>query len=181
MNIINWVIVNVEELPVFLGGIAGAKVNKKCNKYMVEYQRGIYLSGHSVGSQLVAALFENFIPSLPIEDQKLIKAAFLLCGVYDLLPLVETEVNILCRLDETSAKASSPLFMTLSAPEDTWWPNKMPLHLWNGEKVQRLPFRFGTKVQLHLRKDVDHFNIIEKLAEEDFELTKLIVEVINDH
>ncbi|VEN45343.1 unnamed protein product [Callosobruchus maculatus] len=72
--------------------------------------RSIYLAGHSAGGQLVANLFETFIPSLPEADRKLIRTAFLLAGIYDIIPLTKTDYNEPLKLDEESARKVSPMF-----------------------------------------------------------------------
>ncbi|KAJ8928164.1 hypothetical protein NQ314_019298 [Rhamnusium bicolor] len=77
-------------------------------------EMAIHLSGHSAGAHLVATLFESFIPALPTEDQQLFKSAFLLCGLYDLVSLTETQANQILELDDESSKAASPIYRNLS-------------------------------------------------------------------
>ncbi|KAJ8974904.1 hypothetical protein NQ317_009833 [Molorchus minor] len=144
---------------------------------------GIYLSGHSAGGQLIAALFERFIPSLPQEDQSLFKAAFLLCGIYDLVPLINTKTNILCRLNEQSAKIASPLHMRLSSAVETIFyvvvaEHDSPAFVDSGKKMHEYLLSLGIGSNYVFIKNVDHFDVIEKLIEEDYELTRLIIDVI---
>jgi arylformamidase len=72
--------------------------------------RPIVMSGHSAGGHLAACMmatdWHKLDPSLPPD---LITRAYAISGLFDLVPLVQTQVNRALRLDETSAKAASPL------------------------------------------------------------------------
>nr|CAI5847484.1 unnamed protein product [Callosobruchus analis] len=83
--------------------------------------RSIHLAGHSAGAQLVANLFETFIPSLPEADRKLIRTAFLLAGIYDIIPLTKTDYNEPLKLDEESAMKVSPMFKKFKKSDVSIW------------------------------------------------------------
>jgi arylformamidase len=72
--------------------------------------RPIVMSGHSAGGHLAACMmatdWRKIDPSLP---QDLVSKAYSISGLFDLVPLVGTSVNKALRLDEASAKASSPM------------------------------------------------------------------------
>lgn len=144
----------------------------------------MYLSGHSAGAQIVARLFESFVPSLPETEQSLIKGAFLLCGIYDLIPLVKIEYNKDFKLDDVSARAASPLFQKLSPGKDTAFyvvvaEHDSPVFVENGRRFHEYLLKLKIKSDLVFIENVDHFDIIERLTDLDFELTKLIVNAIN--
>jgi arylformamidase len=71
----------------------------------------LVISGHSAGGHLAACMlatdwkaFDASLPSNPVI------AAYAISGLFDLLPLVETSINKALGLDQTTAKAASPLF-----------------------------------------------------------------------
>ena len=64
-------------------------------------RRGLVVGGHSAGGQL-AAMALAAEPGLPIA------AGIALSGVFDLVPLLKTNVNVQLTLDETRARALSP-------------------------------------------------------------------------
>ncbi len=71
----------------------------------------LVISGHSAGGHLAACMlatdWKAFDASLPPD---LVIAAYAISGLFDLLPLIDTSINKALGLDETTAKAASPLF-----------------------------------------------------------------------
>ena len=76
------------------------------------------LIGHSAGGHLAASLMAG--GSMEGVPRDLIKAAYALSGVYDLMPLVGTSLNEPLRLDEAAAKAVSPMFGRKPAVKGTF-------------------------------------------------------------
>jgi arylformamidase len=73
--------------------------------------RPLVISGHSAGGHLAACLLATDWPACDASLPKdLVTAAYAISGLFDLVPLVETSINKALRLDETAAKAASPLF-----------------------------------------------------------------------
>jgi arylformamidase len=64
--------------------------------------------GHSAGGHLAACMFATDWAAHGLPDQ-LVPAAISISGLFDLSPLVHTSMNADLRLDETSARAVSPL------------------------------------------------------------------------
>lgn len=73
--------------------------------------RSLVMSGHSAGGHLAACMLATDWPaydaSLPGE---LVVAAYAISGLFDLEPLVRTSINTALRLDDSTARAASPLF-----------------------------------------------------------------------
>jgi len=73
--------------------------------------RSLVISGHSAGGHLAACMlatdWQAYDASLPPD---LVIAAYAISGLFDLGPLVETSINKALRLDQTTARAVSPLF-----------------------------------------------------------------------
>lgn len=68
----------------------------------------VHVSGHSAGAQLAAMCL--------LEPDHGIAGATMLSGIYDLTPLLHTNVNVEVRLDEAEARALSPLAHVPSSP-----------------------------------------------------------------
>ncbi|KAJ8937145.1 hypothetical protein NQ318_011950 [Aromia moschata] len=155
----------------------------KCLEYAKRLKsRGLYLSGHSAGAHLVASLFKNFIPTLSTEDQKLFKSAFLLCGLYDLSPLVESQANQIIGLDEESAEDASPIHYSNFGTETSFHvvvaQHDSPVFRRQGKRLNDHIMSLGLHSRYILVENVDHYEIVEKLTEEEFPLTRHIVNVI---
>jgi arylformamidase len=77
---------------------------------LARLRRSLVISGHSAGGHLAACLLATdwaaFDASLPAD---LVTAAYAISGLFDLGPLVETSINNALRLDNTAARAASPL------------------------------------------------------------------------
>lgn len=71
----------------------------------------LIISGHSAGGHLAACMLATdwraYDASLP---PNLVRAAYTISGLFELEPLVSTSINRALGLDQTTAKAASPLF-----------------------------------------------------------------------
>lgn len=75
------------------------------------FGRRVTVYGHSAGGHLAAAMIAtNWTKLDPKAPADLVPAAYSISGLFDLTPLIHTSMNADLRLDETSARASSPLF-----------------------------------------------------------------------
>jgi arylformamidase len=73
--------------------------------------RPLVIGGHSAGGHLAACMLATDWPAYDASLPKdLVIAAYAISGLFDLVPLVQTSINKALRLDETAAKAASPLF-----------------------------------------------------------------------
>jgi arylformamidase len=73
--------------------------------------RPLVISGHSAGGHLAGCMLATdwpaFDASLPAD---IVVAAYTISGLFDLGPLVDTSINKALGLDQTTARAASPLF-----------------------------------------------------------------------
>lgn len=71
----------------------------------------LVVSGHSAGGHLAACMLATdwraYDPSLP---PNLVSATYAISGLFELAPLVPTSINKALRLDQATARATSPLF-----------------------------------------------------------------------
>jgi arylformamidase len=94
---------------VSIGDIIGQM--RTASRELAKVGRPLVISGHSAGGHLAACMLATdwraLDGSLP---EGLVTAAYAISGLFDLRPLVTTSINNAVRLDDTSAKAASPLF-----------------------------------------------------------------------
>jgi arylformamidase len=129
----------------------------------------LVISGHSAGGHLAACLLATDWPVLDASlPRALVIAAYTISGLFDLGPLVKTSINNALDLDETTAKAASPLFW--SAPQrgsldavvggnesaEYFRQSHSIVDVWG---ATGLPTRFGTVA------DANHFTAIAPLAD----------------
>jgi arylformamidase len=78
------------------------------------FGKRIMVYGHSAGGHLTAALIATDWTRLdPQAPADLVPAGYAISGLFDLTPLVHTDMNALFRLDTAQARALSPLFWPL--------------------------------------------------------------------
>ncbi|CAH1967344.1 unnamed protein product [Acanthoscelides obtectus] len=158
---------------------------KICLEYAKNLEsRSVHLAGHSAGGQLVANLLESFVPSLPEEERKLIRTAFLLAGIYDIIPLTKTEYNEPLKLDEQSAKKVSPMFKKFPKCDVKVYvivaENDSPPFLTQGKQFHEHLIQQGLNSEHILLKNIDHFDLMENLDNEEFEISKLITKCVTE-
>ena len=84
---------------------------RMASRELARLGRRLVISGHSAGGHLAACMLVTdwtaFDASLPSD---LVIAAYAISGLFDLGPLVDTSINKALGLDQTTARAASPLF-----------------------------------------------------------------------
>lgn len=113
----------------------------------------------------------------------MIKNVFLIAGLYDLLPLLQTAINDPLKLDERTALELSPLRKKIHGGNTTFFvvvaEHDSPPFIKQGEQLKNHLIEAGVDTKYVPLKNVDHFNIMERLWDENFELTQLIIGNIN--
>ncbi|XP_075071311.1 kynurenine formamidase [Mixophyes fleayi] len=144
----------------------------------------VYLCGHSAGAHLVAmALCSDWLEYGVTPD---IKGAIMVSGVYDLLPLIHTYVNDAIKMSQEVALRNSPIRCVTQIES-----NAEPCHMvivvaeHDSPEFQRQSQNFfqslktlGLSVSYKRVDGTDHFDVIERLTQEDYVLTQLILKMI---
>jgi len=144
--------------------------------------RSIVISGHSAGAHLAASLFMGYISKLPIEQQNKIKAVYLISGIYDVVPVVQTTANEPLKLNEETAKAASPMLQELSAKnEDIKFKvlvaqHESPAFIKQSNEFNKKLLEEGFKSGYIFVLGKDHFDIVEGMIKDDYSITKNIID-----
>ena len=84
---------------------------REAMRELAELSGQLVVSGHSAGGHLAACMlatdWQAYDASLP---PQLVSAAYAISGLFELEPLVPTSINKALGLDQTTARAASPLF-----------------------------------------------------------------------
>lgn len=146
------------------------------------YGRRVCAIGHSAGAHLAASLFatnwRDVDPTLPDD---LVRSGFGLSGIYDLAPLLQTEVNGTLALDPQTARAASPLYALPPALRrfDAWVGKRESTAF--HEQTRSLATRWsmlGTLSRMHVVPNAHHFSVVAPLANPRSRMVKHILDLV---
>lgn len=146
---------------------------------------GVHMCGHSAGAHL-SSMMLSIDWEAEGANPTLLKGFILVSGIYDLRPLVNTYVNDPLKMTEESAAKISPL---LFCDEIVKYSKDRTVLIafakYDSEEFIRQGQQLydnlnlaSCNVSLRIVPDVDHFNIIEKLMEPDYIITKDILRIM---
>ncbi|CAB1344386.1 unnamed protein product [Coregonus sp. 'balchen'] len=163
---------------------------------------GLYLCGHSAGAHLAAMILSTDWSQYNVTPQ--IRGAFLVSGIYDLLPILSTYVNEPLKMTEYVPHKHTPPHPPLKMTGEVALRNspsqlvpQLKLSSSNCDIVvamaqtdspefrkqsedyyKALESTGGLKVTLEDVPNTDHFNIIEQLVDGDYHLTQLLLKMM---
>ncbi|XP_045904424.1 kynurenine formamidase isoform X2 [Micropterus dolomieu] len=145
---------------------------------------GLYLCGHSAGAHLAAMVLSTDWSQYSITPQ--IKGAFLVSGIYDLLPILSTYVNEPLKMTEEVAVRNSPsklvpqLKLSFSSCHIVVAvaENDSPEFRKQSEEYYKTLEASGLDVTMEDVPNTDHFSIIEQLVDGEYHLTKLLLKMM---
>jgi len=159
-------------------------------KYAQKTSSKIFLCGHSAGAHLASSmLLIDWYKKYKLSNT-LFGGFFLISGIYDLIPLVDTYVNLPLKMTQDSALKLSPLLsdselfccdfkhlpiVCVSAGDEA-----TPFQEQNeqfGMKLQQMGF---TKCEILKLQNRDHFDIIEELRTNDDILTRKLIDIMDE-
>ena len=131
----------------------------------------LHVSGHSAGAQLAAMmLVAGEFSELPMVPADLIKSVTCLSGLFELEPLIHTQINDALGLNRESARKNSPIL---------FYPKmKAPLRLYVGGlesdefhrqsiALQRAWGHEGVDISYQSLAGLNHFTLVEQLVNAD--------------
>uniref|UniRef100_A0A8C2ZR31 Arylformamidase n=1 Tax=Cyclopterus lumpus TaxID=8103 RepID=A0A8C2ZR31_CYCLU len=145
---------------------------------------GLYLCGHSAGAHLAAMVLSTDWSQYSITPQ--IKGAFLVSGIYDLLPILSTYINEPLKMTEEVGVRNSPskLVPQLKLSSSSCQiivavaENDSPEFRKQSEEYYKTLEASGLNVTMEDVANTDHFNIIEQLVDGEYDLTKLLLKTM---
>lgn len=143
--------------------------------------RRMVACGHSAGGHLTAALVATDWRALdPASTEGLIRSGLAISGVFELRPIVHTEMNVQARMDDAEAQSLSPVLWT--PPPDA----RLEAFVGSEESSEFLrQSRFiaerwtaaGAKARAELIPGANHFTAPNPLNEPQSRLTRALIDL----
>ncbi|XP_013420254.1 kynurenine formamidase isoform X2 [Lingula anatina] len=145
---------------------------------------GVYICGHSAGAHLAAMMLSVDWMGEFMESPGFLKGVFLVSGIFDLRPLVATYVNEPLKMTDEEAWTHSPMnhltditcrkckVVVLVAEHDS------PEFRKQAKEYHTALQEAGMATQFVDVPGVDHFDVVEKLSEPQYQLTQLYLEMM---
>jgi arylformamidase len=145
------------------------------------FHKRIFVYGHSAGAHLAACLlatdWKTLAPDAPADLVPAIHAA---SGIFDMTPLLRTRQYDVLRLDETSARAVSPLYWRVPAGRvlDVIVGTLESSEFLRQSRTIAEAWRQGM-VQTRYEEipGANHFTVVDPLARADSAMTKRVVQL----
>lgn len=153
-------------------------------KYVYDHSiKSVSIVGHSAGGHLIACILnQNFINSIATDVRIF---AYFVSGVYDLTELQHLKVandNNILSLSDANVRSLSPQYFNYDHLQNRDIKFYVYAAEHESEKFKQqskdfaeIPLKDLSSVTFEIINGVDHFDIVEKLSESDYEMTKLIV------
>ncbi|XP_043818720.1 kynurenine formamidase isoform X2 [Dromiciops gliroides] len=147
--------------------------------------RGIYLCGHSAGAHLASMVLLTDWAEYKVTPN--IKGYFLVSGIYDLEPILHTYVNDALQMTLEDAQRNSPMFCQKEVQSKVTSTCELIVAVGQHDSPEFLQQSLdyfqalrlhGWRVSFLEISNVDHFDIIEKLIQNDYILTQVILKTI---
>ncbi|RNA08989.1 kynurenine formamidase [Brachionus plicatilis] len=142
----------------------------------------VFICGHSAGGHLASMLLFSDFKRIYHVDAFNLKGIISVSGIFDLRPLLETDINDNLKMDLEESRRLSPMLRSdLRLHKDVkflivYAQNDSPaFHKQSEDFKMHLSKSLGYENVKSIEiKDFDHFNIIENISRDDFILTKEI-------
>ncbi|KAJ8251464.1 hypothetical protein GJAV_G00221630 [Gymnothorax javanicus] len=157
-----------------------------CVVQQFSHSSGVYLCGHSAGAHLAAMALCTDWSQYSITPQ--IKGAFLVSGIYDLLPILSTYVNEPLKMTEEVVRKNSPIQLVPDLKRSSSacrivvvvGQHDSPEFRRQSEDFFKALISSGLKVTFEDVLNTDHFDIIEQLVDGDYHLTQLLLKMVKE-
>lgn len=146
-----------------------------------KYRQRIMVAGHSAGGHLAACMLATEWKSLDASaPNDLVPAAYAISGVFDLLPLIHVSQNADLKLDDTSARANSPILWHVPADRSL---DCIVGGIESAEFLRQsrdMADKWGARGAATRYEEIpgaNHFTAIDPLGDADSKMTKRVVEL----
>lgn len=159
----------------------------KCGEFILNYAKRVKCSqltfcGHSAGAHLILCMIDSLLESS--SESLRIHSLYLISGIYDLTELQHTSINKenLLSIEASKVDQLSPLKFNLKNWSDQQFSvniyvaeHDSPTFIKQSLKLLRMLDEKKQKVKIRLIENCDHFDIVEKMSEESFEVTQDLI------
>ena len=156
------------------------------NEAFMKKAKSISFVGHLSGAHLITLMLEQkFIDKIGSEKFKLIKNVVLISGIYDLNELKDVKCanrDNLLSLDSSNVDSVSPAKQTFDHLNNFSikfflfvGSDESPTLQQQSNNMKDILGSSRLNAEFREVENCDHFNIVEKLSESDYEITKIIV------
>lgn len=147
----------------------------------------LFLCGHSAGAHLCAMMaITNW--NADLLNQQAIQGMCLLSGIFDLVPLVNTYVNDVLALDESSAARLSPQLILQQHSPRILCPTLVAVEEHAAPEFTQQSIEYAKTLRNHGVQSlflevpgVDHFNLLENMVNSEDYLGKEILRLVLDN
>lgn len=143
----------------------------------------LYLCGHSAGAHLVAMVLSADWSKYNVTPD--IKGAFLLSGIYDIVPIVSTYVNEPLTMTNEVALRNSPMCLLHQLKGSISTDVVIAVAEHDSPEFRRQSKDYykslksmGLRATFEDVPNTDHFNILEKFVDHDYSLTQLLLKMM---
>jgi arylformamidase len=162
------------------------KAAERIFNYAAEHNsKSVSFIGHLSGAHLITYLFQNEMISRLGDKFKLLKKIYLISGVYDVSELRKTKAvnrDNLLSIDDGNVEILSPIKHSFDHVKNynvsfdafVGGDESPTLQKQTREFVAHLK-QAKVHANFHLMEGLDHFNIVEKLSEINYEITQTII------
>ncbi len=143
------------------------------------YRRKLIVTGHSAGGHLAAAMLASDWHEMGLPAD-LVNTGLSISGIFDLRPLLATQINAELQLDEYSARKASPLLWP--TPEnkrfESWvGGDESSEFIRNSATISACWSGAGTATSHVVVPDKNHFSVIEQLADPESHMVKTMLNI----
>ena len=146
-----------------------------------KYHQRIMVFGHSAGGHLAACMLATEWKALDATaPNDLVPAAYAISGVFDLLPLIHVSQNADLKLDDTSARANSPILWHVPADRTL---DCVVGGIESAEFLRQsrdMADNWGVRGAATRYEEIpgaNHFTVVDPLADAQSKMTERIVEL----
>lgn len=153
--------------------------------------RFIQIGGHSAGGHLAICMY-NYLVQSHNPHRSIVKSLHLICGVYDVSELRFTDTanaNNILKVTDDNCKKLSPIYLNYTI----WASDGVRIHVYAAEldcskllehsqRLHEILLQYKCNSRFRMMDGLDHFDIVEKLAEPNYEInTEIMKELKSVH
>jgi arylformamidase len=146
-----------------------------------KHQRRLFVFGHSAGGHLAACMLATDWQTLDsTAPSDLVPAAYAISGVFDLAPLLHVSTNADFKLNENSARASSPVYWKVPAGctfDAVVGGAESDEFIRQSRSIVDQWAKQGVKTRYQTIEGANHFTVVDPLGDPASAMTRRVVDL----